>query len=170
MLLSFAHHQQTDTSLRRLHRTLKTRVHRPLDHPPVTAHPLRGNRQDDPAKRVYKPPCVQRTSYTGVFPKSKCYVASIHPWWMNGQIVKNFIQPKPKEKWTFVNKKGKARKHRNEKRAAANKYRCMRCGRDSGHVKDKKWLCEDFNTKLCRWDKSRLEGQRWRIMVQIVLG
>ena len=48
-------------------RTLETRVHRPQDHPPVTVHPPRGNRQGDPARRVQTTLC-QHTSYTGVFP------------------------------------------------------------------------------------------------------
>ena len=46
--------------------SLWARVNRPLDHPPVTVHPLRGNRQGDPARRVQATLC-QRTSYTGAF-------------------------------------------------------------------------------------------------------
>ena len=67
MFLSAASHRQAGTALRGLLRTLKTRVHRPLDHPTVTVHPPRRNRQDDPARRVQATLC-QRTSYTGAFP------------------------------------------------------------------------------------------------------
>ena len=69
LFLSSAYHQQTDTALGRLLRTLKTRVHRPLDHPPVTVHPPRENRQDDPARRVYKPPCVNAQVTQVCFPQ-----------------------------------------------------------------------------------------------------
>ena len=56
-------------------------------------------------------------------------------WWKNGRIVKE-VRPKRKKKWTFVNKKGEAKKHRTVWCAAANKYRCMRCGRTNGNVRD----------------------------------
>ena len=62
-----AYHRQTDTALGGLLRTLEARVHRPLDHPPVTVHPPRGNRQGDPARRVQATLC-QRTSYIVVDP------------------------------------------------------------------------------------------------------
>ena len=45
------------------------------------------------------------------------------------------LKPKPKEKWTFVNKKGEAKKHQMEWCATANKYRCMRCARNSKNLK-----------------------------------
>ena len=69
MFLSFAYHQQPDTALGGLLRTFEfeTRVHRPLDHTPVTVHPPRGNRQDDPARRVQTTLC-RHTSYTSAFP------------------------------------------------------------------------------------------------------
>ena len=38
------------------------------------------------------------------------------------------LQHKPKEKWTFVDKKVEPKKHRTEWCAAASKYRCARCG------------------------------------------
>ena len=43
------------------------------------------------------------------------------------------LKPKPKEKCTFVNKKGK--KHRMEWCAAAKKYRCARCERDRNNAR-----------------------------------
>ena len=46
------YHRQADTALGGLLRTLEASVHRPLDHPPVTVHPPRGNRQGDPTRRV----------------------------------------------------------------------------------------------------------------------
>ena len=45
------------------------------------------------------------------------------------------LEPTPKEKWTFVDQKGEARKHRTECRAAAIKYRCLTCGRSSTNLK-----------------------------------
>ena len=62
------------------------------------------------------------------------------------------LMPKPKEKWTFVNKE--ARKHRTEWCAAANKFQCTRCGRSGVSVKvqgkceGQKWLREDSKHKL----------------------
>ena len=41
------------------------------------------------------------------------------------------LKPKPKEKWIFVDKNRKAKKHQMEWCATASKYRCMRCGRSS---------------------------------------
>ena len=56
--------------------------------------------------------------------------------WRNGKIVKS-LDRKPKEKSVFVGKRCEAKKHRTEWCAAANKYRCMRCGRSSKHSRDK---------------------------------
>ena len=76
------------------------------------------------------------------------------------------LKPTPKEKWTFVDQKGEARKHRTEWCAAAIKYRCLRCGRSSTNLKIQgkcegpKWLQEDSKHKLGRWGKSHLGGQR----------
>ena len=67
LIVIFVSLLQTDTALGGPLRTLKARVHRPLDHPPVTVHQPRGNRQGDPARRVQATLC-QRTSYTGAFP------------------------------------------------------------------------------------------------------
>ena len=58
------------------------REDRPLDHPPVTVHPPRGNRQGDPARRVQATLC-QRTSYTGAFPTTvghREYVRACRLW------------------------------------------------------------------------------------------
>ena len=43
--------------------------------------------------------------------------------------------PKPKEKWSFLDRKSEEMKHRIEWCTEANRYRCMRCGRGSEHVK-----------------------------------
>ena len=72
------------------------------------------------------------------------------------------LKPRPKEKWTFVNKNVEARKHRTECRTAAIKCRCLRCGRSSKQMKIQvkcegpKWLQEDSKHKLGRWCKSHL--------------
>ena len=74
------------------------------------------------------------------------------------------LKPKPKEKWTHVDKKGEGKKHRTEWSAAANKYNCMRCGRSSNNVNMKgtcegpKWLGKDSNHKFKRWGKAHLGG------------
>ena len=43
------------------------------------------------------------------------------------------LKPQPNEKWIYVDKKRKDAKHRTE--WCASKYRCMRCGRGSKHMK-----------------------------------
>ena len=66
------------------------------------------------------------------------------------------LEPKPQEKWTFANKKGKAQKHHTEWCAIAHKYRCVRCGKSSKNMKmhgtceGPKWLTEDSTHKLGR--------------------
>ena len=57
IFVSYAYRQQTDTALRGLSEPLNQSASatRP---PPVTVHPRGGNRQDDSARRVYQPPCV----------------------------------------------------------------------------------------------------------------
>ena len=67
LFLSATYHRKTNTALEGL--SLLAKVHRPLDHPPVTVHPLRGNRQGEPARRVQATLC-QHTSYTGAFSTS----------------------------------------------------------------------------------------------------
>ena len=57
------------------------------------------------------------------------YAASFHclvEEWKNCEE----IQPQPEQKWIFVDKKREETKHRTEWCAEANKYRCMRCGRE----------------------------------------
>ena len=44
------------------------------------------------------------------------------------------LRPKPKEKWVFV-EKSESTMHRTEWCAEAHKYRCVRCGRGSKHMK-----------------------------------
>ena len=44
-------------------------------------------------------------------------------------------EPKPKELWSFVDKKSEEMKHRMEWCADADRYRCMRCGRGSKYMK-----------------------------------
>ena len=41
------------------------------------------------------------------------------------------LKPKPKEKWSFVDKRRERMNHRTEWCAEAERYRCMRCGRGS---------------------------------------
>ena len=41
------------------------------------------------------------------------------------------LKPKPKEKWSFVDRKSEGMKLRTEWCAEADGYRCMRCGRGS---------------------------------------
>ena len=66
------------------------------------------------------------------------------------------LEPKPQEKWTFANKKGKAQKHHTKWCAIAHKNRCVRCGRSSKNMKmhgtceGPKWLTEDSTHKLGR--------------------
>ena len=45
------------------------------------------------------------------------------------------LRPKPKEKWTFVDKKSEETKHRAEWCTEAEKHRCMRCERGSEYMK-----------------------------------
>ena len=45
------------------------------------------------------------------------------------------LMPMPKEKWSFFDRKSEGMKHRIEWCAEANRYRCMRCGRGSEHMK-----------------------------------
>ena len=45
------------------------------------------------------------------------------------------LRPKPKEKWSFVDKRRESMKHRTEWCAEADRYRCMRCGRGSKYMK-----------------------------------
>ena len=46
-------------------------------------------------------------------------------WWWNGKTCEE-LKPKPRENWTFVNKKGEAKKHQTEWCDTANKYQRMR--------------------------------------------
>ena len=45
------------------------------------------------------------------------------------------LMPQPKEKWSSVDKNRKETRDRTEWCAAAGKYRCIRCGRGSKHMK-----------------------------------
>ena len=45
------------------------------------------------------------------------------------------LRPKPKEKWSFVDKRRERMKHRPEWCAEANRYRCVRCGKGSKYMK-----------------------------------
>ena len=44
------------------------------------------------------------------------------------------LQPKLKEKWSFVDKRSEGMKHRTEWCAEADRHRCVRCGRGSKHM------------------------------------
>ena len=45
------------------------------------------------------------------------------------------LKPKPKEKWSFIDKRSEGMKHRTEWCAEADRYRGMRCGRGSKYMK-----------------------------------
>ena len=45
------------------------------------------------------------------------------------------LRPKPKEKWSFIDRKSERMEHRTEWCAEANKYRRMRSGRGSRYMK-----------------------------------
>ena len=45
------------------------------------------------------------------------------------------LQPEPKEKWRFVDRKSEGMKHPTERCAEAERNRCMRCGRGSKYMK-----------------------------------
>ena len=62
------------------------------------------------------------------------YAASFHcivEQWKDCEELKR----KPKEKWSFVDKRSEGIKHRTEWCAEVNRYRCMRCGRGSKYMK-----------------------------------
>ena len=69
------------------------------------------------------------------------------------------IKLKPKEKWTFVDKKRETN-NRTEWCAEASRYRCMRCGKSSKHMKmpgqcaGPKFLSTNFG----KWGKRHLGG------------
>ena len=44
------------------------------------------------------------------------------------------LKPKPKDKWSFVDKSSEGMKHQTEWCAEADRYRCMRCGRGSNYM------------------------------------
>ena len=72
------------------------------------------------------------------------------------------LKPKPKEKWTFVDKKREETKHRTEWCAEADRYRCMRCGRGSKHMKMPGKM---YRTKILFpqiWENG--EGVIWEVM------
>ena len=62
------------------------------------------------------------------------YAASLHCFveqWKDCEELK----PKPRGKWSFVDKRSEGMKHRTEWCAEADRYRCMRCGRGSKYMK-----------------------------------
>ena len=81
------------------------------------------------------------------------YAASFHCLVNTWEDCEEFI-PKPEGKWTFVDRKGEAKKHRPEWCAAIRKYRCMTCGRSSKHMRMQgtcegpRWLGEDSQHKM----------------------
>ena len=44
------------------------------------------------------------------------------------------LKPKPKEKWSFIDKRSEGMKHRTEWCEEADRYRCMRYGRGSKYM------------------------------------
>ena len=112
--------------------------------------------------------CVAQGRASTVQPQKKCMQPGrMQPaftvWWKNEKVVRN-LSPGQQKKRTFVKKKEEAKKHQTEWCATANKYRCLRCGRSSKHVKMQgecqgpKWLREGSKHKLGRWSKSDLGG------------
>ena len=71
------------------------------------------------------------------------------------------VRPKPKEKWFFVDERRERMKHRTEWCAEANRYRCMRCGKGSKHMK-MPGRCDGQNS--CREDWKNGEGAIWEVM------
>ena len=66
------------------------------------------------------------------------------------------LRPKPKEKWSFVDKRRERMKHRTECCAEANSYRCMRCGKGSEDMKTP-GRC-DGSKRLGKWRSRHLRG------------
>ena len=79
------------------------------------------------------------------------------------------LRPKPKEKWSFVDKKSEGTKHRTEWCAEADKYRCMRCGRGSKFMKmpgkwtEPKLLSMDKQGEVLIWCR-KCSGYAWARM------
>ena len=71
------------------------------------------------------------------------------------------LEPKPKEKWTFVDEKSEETKHRTEWFAAADKYRCMRCGGGSKYTKRPR---KCTGPKFCQKVWKNSEDDIWEAM------
>ena len=74
------------------------------------------------------------------------------------------LEPRPEEKWTFVNRKSEAKKHHTEWCVTVKNYRCVRWSRSSKINKMQrscagpKRLAKDAKHKLRGWRKSNLGG------------
>ena len=74
------------------------------------------------------------------------------------------LKPKPKGKWTFANKPKEAQKHQTEWCAAANKYRCIGCGKKKQKHEDARIFCKTNMVdgtpkhKLRRWGQLHVGG------------
>ena len=68
------------------------------------------------------------------------------------------LKPKPKEKWSFTDKKSEETKHRTEWCAEAERYRCTRCGSGSKYMKDARKM---YRTKISANNKSGKWGRRY---------
>ena len=70
------------------------------------------------------------------------------------------LRPRPKAKWSFVDKRRERMKHRTEWCAEADRYRCMRCGRESKDMK-MSGKCTGPNllsSRLGKWRSRHLGG------------
>ena len=69
------------------------------------------------------------------------------------------LKPKPKEKWIFVYEKSEETKHRTECFAEADRYRCMRCGKESKYMK---MLGKCSGPKFLSKNSENGEDDTWR--------
>ena len=70
------------------------------------------------------------------------------------------LGPKPKDKWSFVDKRREIMKHRTEWCAAANRYQCMRCGKGSKYM-NMPGRCDGpkfLSKRLGKWRNRHLGG------------
>ena len=67
------------------------------------------------------------------------------------------LNPKSKEKWSFIDKKSEGMKHRTKRCAEADRFRCVRCGRESKYMKmpgrcsGPKFLSKNLGKKAPSW-------------------
>ena len=77
------------------------------------------------------------------------------------------LEPKPKEKWVFVDREVESKNHRTQWCAATSRYRCLRCGRKQYEYEDARggvraqggWEWNATPPKLKKWEKARMGEQ-----------